>query len=109
MSRGNSEGPTLGRKPLDGKLRNAFNEVEGLAQFLGRKLRNHNPMSQIDKSDTSNTKFRTNSGTGQIGIPKDDRSKVLYQLKDGRKFEVAIREITDEVEELPDDLLKIGY
>jgi len=76
-----------------GKIRERFkDDVEGLAQWVGRKLRNHNPMSQR----VGTTRLRPKM---VVGIVAFDRTKVVYRLGDGRRFEMSVREV-DADEEL---------
>jgi hypothetical protein len=84
-----------------GKIRERFkDDVEGLAQWMGRKLRNHNPMSARDGASLRRRVAIT------VGIVAFDRTKVVYQLGDGRRFEMCVREM-DQDEELP-KLVAVG-
>ena len=85
-----------------GKIRERFkDDVEGLAQWVGRKLRNHNPMSTRDTASV-----RRRVASIQVGIVAFDRNKVIYQLGDGRRFEMGVREMEAD-EELP-KLVAVG-
>jgi hypothetical protein len=86
-----------------GKIRERFkDDVEGLAQWVGRKLRNHNPMSQR-VGRFSNERGRPRM---QVGIIAMDRTKVVYELGDGRRFEMCVREI--EADEETPKLVAVG-
>jgi len=102
-----------------GKIRPQFSEdvVHGLAQWVGRKLRNHDPLSTVDgnRSTQLATKksFRMvhsdgDAKTGQVycGLVKKDTRLVRYGLADGRVFQIAIREVTPD--EDPVELLEVG-
>ena len=85
-----------------GKIRERFkDDVEGLAQWVGRKLRNHNPMSARDTASV-----RRRVASIQVGIVAFDRNKVIYALSDGRRFEMSVREL-DTDEETP-KLVAVG-
>jgi hypothetical protein len=85
-----------------GKIRERFkDDVEGLAQWVGRKLRNHNPMSARDTASV-----RRRVASIQVGIVAFDRNKVIYQLGDGLRFEMGVREMEAD-EELP-KLVAVG-
>jgi hypothetical protein len=86
-----------------GKIRERFkDDVEGLAQWVGRKLRNHNPMSQrVGKTTMPRMWPKV-----QVGIVAFDRNKVIYALSDGRRFEMSVREL-DTDEETP-KLVAVG-
>lgn len=83
-----------------GKIRDRFsNDTEGLAQWVGRKLRNHNPMSERDKGMVEGHRKKVAHGM-KTGILADDPTKVVYQMGNGRRFVLSVQEIP-EGEELP--------
>jgi hypothetical protein len=86
-----------------GEIRERFkDDVEGLAKWVGRKVRNHNPMSQrVGRFSSERVRPKM-----QVGIVALDRTKVVYELGDGRRFEMTVREM-DHDEELP-KLVAVG-
>jgi hypothetical protein len=102
-----------------GKIRPQFGDdvVHGLAQWVGRKLRNHDPLSTVDGNRTTalavKKSYRTvhsdgDAKAGQVycGLVKTDMRLVRYGLADGRVFQIAIREVTPDEE--PVELLEVG-
>jgi hypothetical protein len=91
-----------------GKIREQFagDMVAGLAQWVGRKLKNHDPMSAMDggayvrglKVSRQVQDAKVKPGQVYCGIVNGKRDTVRYGLQDGRVFEVTIREV-DESEE----------
>lgn len=83
------------------KLRNGGgNHVHGMAQWIGRKIRHHDPMSEIDD-------FKAMRGPRlRVGILKDDPSSVVYCMADGRRFLIEVSEV--EVEEVELALVAVG-
>lgn len=91
-----------------GKIRDQFagDMVAGLAQWVGRKLKNHDPMSAMDMGSSRRearwqrtvSDAKVKPGVCYCGIVKGTRNVVRYGLEDGRVFEVTIREV-DESEE----------
>ena len=72
-----------------GKLRNHGGDtVIGMVQWIGRKIRHHDPLSDVDN-------FVMTRGASQlrVGVVQDDPLKIVYLLKDGRRYEISVREI----------------
>jgi hypothetical protein len=73
------------------KLRNAGGDpLMGFAQWVGRKVRNHDPMAKIDA-----TIVRAAKSQRGVSIVADDVKApvVLYELADGRLFEIQVRQV----------------
>jgi hypothetical protein len=91
-----------------GKIRNSIgNDTVGIAQWIGRKIRNHDPMTNRDRGlrgagvikhralDTG--KFP--AGAAWVAIAAEAPASapvVLYSMEDGRLFEVQVREVRRE-------------
>lgn len=86
------------------KLRNADTDLGGLVQWLGRKLRNHNPMSSRDlaPSQIKNTRQKMT-----VGIVMHDPSTIMYNMANGRRFKIKIEEVDDAEPEV--ELQMVGY
>lgn len=100
-----SLGPKLGTS-YGNKLRNASDEMGGLAQWLGRKLKNHHPMSSVDTK-----KVGSPSTPKEVGIIASRQDTVLYRLNNERVFEITIREVVGDeqiLDVLQEPLIKIG-
>lgn len=73
-----------------GKVKEAFtDDGAGLAEWVYRKLRNHDPLSARDKAKGLRSAFVTK-----------DPLVVRYATADGRCFEVAVRQVP------PNELIK---
>ena len=91
-----------------GKIREQFegDMVAGLTQWVGRKLKNHDPMSAMDAGATMRgipvprqiNDAKVKPGQVYCGIVKGKRDTVRYGLQDGRVFEVTVREVEDSEE-----------
>ena len=90
-----------------GKIRGRYtDEVFGLAQWMGRKLRNHDPMSERDGSPGEANKRKqghryvqdgkVEKGIVYCGVVAGSPNVIRYGLIDGRIFEITVREIMDE-------------
>lgn len=84
-----------------GKLRNGSSDLEKLAQWVGRKMRNHNPLGKIDTAEPRLGRDIS------VGVIADDRSTVIFTMRNGRRFQIALREMEPE-EEVP-QLVDVGY
>lgn len=73
-----------------GKLRHGSDPKAAFLQFIGRKLRNHDPMSLVD-----GTAAELRYGTMRVGVDEEN-SRVIYRTKSGRTYEIQVTEI-DEV------------
>ena len=85
-----------------GKLRNHGGDTAvGMAQWIGRKIRHHEPLSEVDD-------FKTTRQGGQlrVGVVKDEPLKVVYLLGSGQRYEITVREIAAE-ESVP-QLVSVG-
>ena len=70
-----------------GKVREHFtDDVEGLAEWMKRKLHNHDPMSQRD----------TAKGQRIVAYANNSKTAVHYTTAGGRTFELSVREINTE-------------
>ena len=72
-----------------GKLRNhSGDSAVGMAQWIGRKIRHHDPLSEVDD-------FKTTRQGGQlrVGVVKDEPLKVIYFLGGGQRYEITVREV----------------
>ena len=93
--------------PYDsGKLRNSGGDHRvGVVQWMGRKLRNHNPFAELVQSQPKHVAMRaaqTNTHDGFVMLKPAEEGfefpSVVYRLADGRRFEFAIREIPEDEE-----------
>ena len=90
--------------PYDsGKLRNSGGDHRvGVVQWMGRKLRNHNPFAELVERQPKHLALRaqqTNTKDGVVMMRAADDEEfpsVIYRLADGRRFEFAIREIPED-------------
>ena len=85
-----------------GKLRiHDGDTAVGMAQWIGRKIRHHDPLSEVDD-------FKTTRQGGQlrVGVVKDEPLKVVYLLGGGQRYEITVREIAAE-ESVP-QLVSVG-
>lgn len=76
-----------------GKLRHGKDEKGGFLQFIGRKLRNHDPMSLVDGAAAEQR-----YGTMKVGVDEEN-SRVIYRTKSGRTFEIQVTEIDEVTDE----------
>jgi hypothetical protein len=79
------------------QLRNSDGDpIMGLAQWLGRKVRNHDPMLTVDAGrnfrghtySTAPSKMNVSIVAEGVEFPV-----VLYELADGRTIELQVREV----------------
>lgn len=75
------------------KLRNGGTDTEKLAQWFGRKCRNHNPLEElgVEKAHTRASTYKAKT-KGDLGVLKEDPSVVVYHAA-GRAFEIQIKEV----------------
>ena len=87
-----------------GKIRQHLEKttVVGLAQWVGRKVRNHDPLSTVDGPGSAiRKKYRTITDgvlkpkTAYVGLDSLDPSVVLYGLEDGRVFKITVTELAE--------------
>lgn len=84
-----------------GKIRTHFgDDVLGLAQWVGRKVRNHDPMSERDKGRARSNRLEQSPGGVKHGVASVtmvnegvESPVVLYGMADGRLFEIQVREV----------------
>jgi ribosomal protein L16 Arg81 hydroxylase len=90
------------------KLRNGGNDVEKLAQWFGRKCRNHNPLEELGvaKANTRANMYKAKS-KGDLGVVKEEKGTVVYHSS-GRAFEIKIQEVDPEKYKA-EQLEAVGY
>lgn len=92
------------------KLRNASTDIMAFAQWVGRKLRNHNPLQELKLAHRQNVPNIYKSKTkGDISIiaGTETSPQVLY-VAGGRAFIMEIREVpVEQVADLP--RLEVAY
>ena len=90
---------------------------KALTQWVGRKVRNHDPMSAIDVTAGGHTLRSTQhrnvkdgqfvSGAVYCGIiDSPDRSTVIYGLANGRRFAITVTEL--DAEQGKPELVKVA-
>lgn len=86
-----------------GKLRNHGGDtIIGMAQWLGRKIRHHDPLSEVD----SWKPMRAGQNKLRVSVVKDDPSTIVYLLANGARYEIKVREMAaDEPEQ---ELVAVG-
>ena len=92
--------------PYDsGKLRNSGGDLRvGVVQWMGRKLRNHNPFAELVERQPKHLALRaqqTNTKDGVVMMRAADDEEfpsVIYRLADGRRFEFSVREVGEDEE-----------
>lgn len=93
------------------KLRNGDTDVGKFTQWLGRKCRNHNPLSELgltaSKRRTVGDRYKA-PGKGDLLIVADgEANKLLYRAA-GRAFKVTVEEI-DEAELNTVEKIAVGF
>ncbi len=85
-----------------GKIRTRYdNDLIGFAQWVGRKIRNHDPMSERDTGRGKRT-YLNQDAKPKIGEPfvamveHAEEPVVLYGMGDGRVYEIQVREVRPE-------------
>lgn len=75
------------------KLRNGASDVEKLAQWVGRKCRNHHPLEEVGAVGASRrgSTYRA-SEKGKVSALAEDPSVVLYEA-DRRVFAITVVEV----------------
>ena len=74
-----------------GKVRDSISDnTQALAQWMFRKLANHDPMSKICPMNRQGRHKETPI------YATDSLTSVLYPLQDGRVFKCSVQELTDE-------------
>lgn len=93
------------------KLRNGSTDVEKLAQWFGRKCRNHNPLSELGLSAAKRAatpRMYTPKHKGHVEIVANDQRNVLLYTAANRTFEITVREV--DPEEYTDvETVSVGY
>ena len=82
-----------------GMPRNAKTDIGGLTQWLARKCRNHNPLSQMKERRAARPL------PPQIGVAVDGSNRVYYEHT-GRWFVITVEEVGPGV--VPDLLGEVG-
>ena len=89
------------------KLRNGSSDIEQFTQWLGRKCRNHNPLSELGLVASTRAaqpcmyKAAAASQKEVFLVDATDRNKLVYMAA-GRAFEITVNEIDPaEVAEVP--------
>lgn len=87
-------------KAKGGTMRGQKDAVKGLTQWIGRKVRNHQPLKELMPTGMS--------GKETLGITTTLSSEdtVYLRMGDGRKFAIIVTEVTEQVE--PAQLVKVG-
>lgn len=100
MTKGMTKGRVSGANLRGRQLRNGSTDIEAMAQWLGRKCRNHNPAEHLAGAAKKRDKI-------EVGVVDEgDRNTVLYRSGD-RVFKVTVEEVTHE--DLPGELLPVQY
>lgn len=75
------------------KLRNAGTDVEMFVQWLGRKCRNHNPLSELGIKGRAHLGDRYHAKQpGNLFVKGEDTSTLVYMAND-RAFEITVKEV----------------
>lgn len=97
-----------------GKVRDTIkSDKKAIAQWVGRKLCNHNPMEHRDAKGAGKVISRnhapmlTREQKAGAWLVADIDGNVLYQMKNGRRFMIEIREM--EADEAIPELEVVGY
>lgn len=80
------------------KLRNADNDIDKFAQWLGRKCRNHNPLEELKLDITSRQKLPSMhqaKGKGDVQMLEAARNTLIYDVG-GRVFAIEVNELEGE-------------
>lgn len=79
------------------KLRNAGGSpLMGLAQWVGRKIKNHDPMKEIDGKSLAGTRSISKRKVS-IALTDPDAPVILCELANGLVFEIQVREVEAQV------------
>ena len=82
------------------KLRNGGNEIAKFTDWIGRKCRNHNPLHELNMSDSKSLPRMHNKGKGEGNLHvvtmanEPDKGHLLYQVGN-RTFQITVSEITE--------------
>lgn len=77
-----------------GKVRNGIpNDDAGIAQWVYRKLTNHNPMSERETGSVATRKALVGNRP-RVEIDPADDTRVTYLLNDGREYEIKVTEVS---------------
>lgn len=94
------------------KLRNGATDAEKLSDWIGRKIVNHNPLNEVDKTSTerqSIPRLYSHGSKGYVGTVKGSATTVIAKSKAGRIFKVETVELTEqEAEAYKDRLAPLG-
>ena len=72
-----------------GKLRiHDGDTAVGMAQWIGRKVRHHDPLSEVDDFKTTRQ-----SGHLRVGVVKEEPLKVIYLIGGGQRYGITVREV----------------
>ena len=76
-----------------GKLRNHGGDVGlGLVQFIGRKIRHHDPLAEIDDH------VLMRGAKLRVGVVKNEPLQIVYLLGNGQRYEITVREVEPDEE-----------
>ena len=90
-----------------GKLRNGSTELECFTQWVARKCKNHNPLSELGDTNAKHLPSRYGRrGKAQIGIEEGDRNVIIYTAND-RTFKIEVEEIDTEMVD-HEELIAVG-
>lgn len=81
------------------KLRHGETDVGKFANWLGRKIMNHNPLAELTKSSEQRQKtpnIYASKTKGRVHEVHGDESTVLCEIDDGRAYKVTVEEISAE-------------
>lgn len=69
-----------------GKVKNHMEPITGLTQWIGRKLKNHDPLEGVVEGKGGKINKR-------VGVVASTRNQVLYTAPDGRKYMMTVEEV----------------
>lgn len=87
------------------KLRNATTDIGMFTQWMARKCRNHNPLSELGLNATQRTKtpnMYKNAPSKEVFMVDDGAEDKMVYMAAGRAFQVTVTELApDQAEALP--------
>lgn len=70
-----------------GMLRNGSTDIERFTQWIGRKIKNHDPLKELDAQQHGQRRMPT-----VVKVLRDG-SGVIARSSSGRRFEIIVREM----------------